>query len=1294
MTEQNTLQKALYTIKKLKQMVQDQSLASQPIAIIGMSSRFPDANGKDAYWKMLSEGRNVISKLPEKRWDLLKGTYEDYMRQSDHPYWGGFIKTIADFDAYFFGISPREAARIDPQHRLLLEVAYEAFEDAGLSVESLAGSNTGVFSSLYVSQLAHMQQMDNEMDALFFPTGNAISIAANRISYLFDLHGPSIIVDSACSSSMASLQLACLNLQNKTCDVALVCGAKLNLLPYVNYVLTKAKMLSVDGQCKTFDADANGYVQGEGVGVIVLKPLHRALEDNDRIYSVILGSAVNQDGKTNGLTAPNGLQQEALLRSAYQSAKIQPHEISYVECHGTGTFLGDPIEIEALGGVVSEGRSQDKPCIIGSVKTNIGHLEPAAGIASVMKVALALNYKKIPPHLNFINPNPHIDFDKYYFKIPTSMQDWPDYGDKRIAGISGFGFGGTNAHVVMREVSDDENNKLQESMTENQDELFTLSAKDSSALKLYIHKWIEYLENNSTVNLEKICYNLHLRRSHYFCRLAIIAKSTPDLLDQLKLIKDISLDLLNNQKNIYVNLKKDVMQFLNESAENNHLSNLAISYVNRVKIDWISVESIRRYKYMDMPLYPWQHKEYWPPLINKHQHEAESTTYPLHGKSIESPLNPHQFEFMIDLNSMPDLEDTYHVVHAGYYMEMFSYAIKHLHQVNYFMISDHVFLSPLFALKDVKITVQLVLEKMSDSEYHYHIYSKTDGQKNWVHHAEGNLSAKANQIRKVDSVNDIKSRCGSTESPESLYEKITAMGMPTGESIRWTHQYWSNQTEILCEFQQPASTISKNSVFTMGIHPGIIDGSIQPLFKLLPDEHIKPYIASGVKHVTFYGLIKSPYYLWAVLKSISETGDKIVGDCYLINENREVMAEFLDMSLTQLNDKVQIQKLIAAKENHEKIDLATLPIQERKSYVVNFLCEQIALIFSMPKDDIEINRSLRDMGIDSLTAIVLMRTLEMGLGANFSLQNLLEGPSIADLAEMILNQAGSQISDSIVIEAVNPWIAYRMPQKNPRVKLFCFPYGGGGASVFRDWQNDLPATIEVCPIQLPGRENRLLEKPIGNLAYLIDVLIESLQSEFSIPFAFFGHSFGSLIAFELTRTLRERSLPQPSHLFVSAFPDPRTPTKSLDKIIQQLQSIDIDLFGADNQMMSQLSDKKLAQLSAIFNENGIEEYGDHLLNREVTKILLPIFSGDMGIVKSYQFHKKAPLDIPLTVFIGKQDTWVSYDDHLQWVEHTTQRCDFKTFDSGHLFIKELEIKLKILHTIEAALLVNESKLLV
>lgn len=1279
MNEQTTLQKALFTIKKLKHLLAQQSQKTfEPVAIIGLGCRFPQAAGKEQFWEMLVEGRNVITQMPDQRWELLKGTPEISLRDKNHPYWGGFLADIDLFDAYYFGISPREAIRMDPQHRLLLEVAHEAIEDAGLTLASIAGSNTGIFASLYVSQLAHLQKMDTDMDALYLPTGNAISIAANRLSYLFDLHGPSVIIDSACSSSMTSLHLACLNLQNKVCDLALVCGAKLNLLPYVNYVLTKAKMLSPDGQCKTFDEDANGYVQGEGVGVVVLKPLSKALSDKDRIYAVISGTATNQDGKTNGLTAPNGLQQEILLNTAHQTADIDPHQFGYIECHGTGTFLGDPIEVQALGEVVGKNRSEEKPCWIGSIKTNIGHLEPAAGIASIIKVALALEKGKILPHLNFNTPNPHIRFDKYGFRIAKELCDWPIYGKNRLAGISGFGFGGTNAHIVMRDLAPDEKTDIVSHNFQTRSlEIFTLSAKNELALRELVKRWTEHLTNFPLLSLGEICFNVHLRRNHFDHRLAIIASTTSELHDALK---NLHINFIPN-KNIFISqeIKKNKSKI--ESFNNFDIYELATLYVNNANIDWKKFEVDRNFCAIEMPLYPWQHKSYWPPLGTKSESINENS-HPLQGNMIISPLKSLQFEFTVSPEILPDLEDTYNILHVGYYLEILAFSIKQITGDNQFTIEDKHFLSPHIVNEKMKII--LIIDPVDELIYDFNFYSTILSQKkDWIKNASGRINLRVSPI-KFETIEIIKSRCDINEPAEILYNKVVAMGMPAGESIRWTQQYFLAKNEILCEFRKPKST-RDNETFILNIHPGVFDACIQPLFRLLPDEFDRPYIASGIKKIHFFGSkVEKPLFLYAKLKDSGVNGEKLVGDCYLMDEHGSLISWLEDITLTQLANKLKMDDLLQQKTILTD-DFYSLPVQERYQKIILFLIEQISIIFSIPKEDIFPGNSLRDLGIDSLMALVLMRAIEVGLEGHYSMQALLEGPTINELADFLVKNMKSTETNQEWVKETR-WIAYRKIQKEPRVKLFCFPYGGGGASIYRDWQQYLPNEIEVCPIQLPGRETRIDEKPITDIFELVELLSEQLKQELNVPYAFLGHSFGSLIAFELTRKIRRSGLPMPIHLFLSAFHDPKIPTKSLDRLLNQLEAINLYFGDIDNSAsIEKLEIEQLRKLSAIFNENGLMGYNDYHLDKEILKILLPIFTGDMSIVKSYSFYEEELLDVPLTVFAGKKDGWVDYEEHLSWKEHTTNSCEVIDFDSGHMYIRESEYQTRILNKIMSTL---------
>lgn len=445
---------ALLALEQHRQLEAAQHPKREPIAVVGMACRFPGgADNPATFWELLQEGRDAIREVPADRWDI--DAYFDPdpdapLRMSVRS--GGFLTDIGEFDPGFFGIAPREALTMDPQQRLLLEVAWQALEHAGIAADRLLGSATGVFVGICNSD--HFQRVlkrgAEAIDA-YLASGNALSVAAGRISYCLGLQGPALSIDTACSSSLVALHTACRSLRSGESNMALAAGVNLMCSPETTIALSKAHMLAPDGRCKTFDASADGFSRGEGCGVLVLKRLADAQADGNRILALIRGSALNQDGRSGGLTVPNGPSQEAVIRAALADAGVLAKEIDYVEAHGTGTSLGDPIEVRALAGVLGEGRSATNPLWIGSVKTNIGHLESAAGVAGIIKVILALRHERLPPHLHFREPSPHIAWADYPVRVTAQGRDWPRGERRRLAGVSSFGFSGTNAHVVIEE---------------------------------------------------------------------------------------------------------------------------------------------------------------------------------------------------------------------------------------------------------------------------------------------------------------------------------------------------------------------------------------------------------------------------------------------------------------------------------------------------------------------------------------------------------------------------------------------------------------------------------------------------------------------------------------------------------------------------------------------------------------------------------------------------------------------------------------------------------------------------
>ncbi|HLC15054.1 MAG TPA: beta-ketoacyl synthase N-terminal-like domain-containing protein [Thermodesulfovibrionia bacterium] len=517
--------------------LQPETVQDEPIAIVGMACRFP--GGVDslvAFWKLLENGVDAITEVPSQRWNA--DAYYDStpaVPGKMNTRWGGFLDEVDRFDPMFFGITPKEAKSMDPQQRLLLEVAWEALENGGIQAGRIAGTQTGVFIGISSDDYGRMQLGSLAGATMYAGTGSALSVAANRLSYVFNLHGPSLAVDTACSSSLVAVHQACQSLRQGECIAALAGGVNVILSPELTVAFSQLQLMSSDGRCKTFDQSADGYVRSEGCGIVVLKRCSDALRDGNRIYAFIRGSAVNQDGRSNGLTAPNGLAQQAVISQALTRAKVSPSQITCIEAHGTGTFLGDPVEANALKTVLMQGRSMNQPCFIGSVKTNIGHLESAAGIAGLIKTTLALHHKKIPASLHLKQLNPHIDFNSTPLSIPTQTVDWPSADSSpKIAGVSSFGFGGTNAHVILQEAPEP---KQPDITIERPLHLFTISAKSKNALQELAKRYHNYLEQNPDLNIADIAFTANTGRSHFEDRVALTAQS----LEQLKeLLQDVS----------------------------------------------------------------------------------------------------------------------------------------------------------------------------------------------------------------------------------------------------------------------------------------------------------------------------------------------------------------------------------------------------------------------------------------------------------------------------------------------------------------------------------------------------------------------------------------------------------------------------------------------------------------------------------------------------------------------------------------------------------------------------------
>lgn len=617
--EQSTEELLYLALKKTESKL---SKYHEAMAIIGMSCRFPGgANNLQKYWQLLIDGVDAISNIPPTRWNSEAYYSSDKNnKQTMYTKKAGFLDIdISMFDADLFGISPKEARIMDPQQRLLLEVVWEALEHANIAPMSLKGKKVGVFIGQMNHDYSRLLDRSNAEFDPYYGVGNTSSATAGRVSYALGLEGPCISIDTACSSSLVAMNSALQSIRLGECDMAIVGGVNLILAPEPMINMCQSRMLSYEGHCNTFDEKADGYTRGEGIGVVIIKPLSKAIEEKRTLYALIKGGAVNQNGASSGLTVPKAKAQSTLIQQALENAQIKPNDVDYIEAHGTGTGLGDPIEINGLNEAFSKsGRDKNHPLTVGAVKTNIGHLESCAGIAGIIKTALSVYNKMIPKHLHFKNKNPKIDFDLVPIQVPVDNRVWEAKDNKkRVAGVSSFGFSGINAHVIIEEAPTVALETKQGSLSSNY--LFVLSAKTKKSLEALIDSYILYLESTEHP-LSDICYTASLGRSHLKFRLALIVDNKNQLLTSLK---DRTFNM--TQSNI-----------LNQPLFSKDIEELKTWYLQGKTIDfetWYAPYK-KACSMVDIPMYCFDHQPYWyeDALDSKIEKPAPTTT------SIEQPI--------------------------------------------------------------------------------------------------------------------------------------------------------------------------------------------------------------------------------------------------------------------------------------------------------------------------------------------------------------------------------------------------------------------------------------------------------------------------------------------------------------------------------------------------------------------------------------------------------------------------------------------------------------------------------
>ncbi|SFD21736.1 Acyl transferase domain-containing protein [Chitinophaga sp. CF118] len=905
------------------------SVATDAIAVIGISCGFGDASNPDEYWSALRDGRSMITEVPAERWDIDEH-YSPDPDQSGKSYskWGSFLKDIDKFDPLFFRISGSEAELMDPRQRLFLMHCWKAIEDAGISPRKLASARCGVYVGAapgdYVNDIN-----DRAASAMW---GNSNAILASRISYLLDLRGPAIAVDTACSSSLVSMDMGYKSLQSGETDIVISGGVNVMNTRDFYTIASRSGMLSPTGQCYTFDQRADGFVPGEGVGVVIMKRLADAERDGDHIYGVIRGSAVNQDGTSNGITAPNVLSQIALQKEVYNRFNINPETIGYIETHGTGTRLGDPVEFDALTASFRAFTDKKQFCGLASVKTNIGHTLAAAGVAGVIKLLLALKYKQLPPSLNYTTCNPLIDLENSPFKIQLKLEDWlPEDGVPRRAAISSFGFSGTNAHMVIEEY----NPVPQTAYQSNAPAIILLSAKNQDRLKEMVGNLKNHLLVHSVINLHDIAYTLQTGREAMEERMALVVESKEELLSKLTAwLQGSTVPVFKG------NVKRDGNDFMLEGGAgkayisyailHREVTALAQLWVKGIQIDWTLLYEGESPRKVSLPAYPFAIERYWlPEIVNK-----------------EIPAI-HRLHPLLHVNESDLLQQQYAGIYTGKELflrehkvrgEMVLPAVAYLEMA--IAAGEKATRHKITLLKDVSlqqaVTVRAIPRKIQirllpqEENITYEVYTGENDQE--TVHSQGKLYTQPLAVPEMLDLDGIRKRLFRSMSKDACYHAFREMGMDYGPAFQGIEQLWFSEEEALSRI-----TLSAQKEYILS--PGLLDSAIQTCAGLnFARENHFLALPFSIGEIKIYQDLPTTVWSYVRRSTLYQSPKEGIShfDILVLNEEGEVLLEFNDLVMVS-PDGGNVKRSQASAHVY-------LPLWQEKAAVINNTINAVPLI--------------------------------------------------------------------------------------------------------------------------------------------------------------------------------------------------------------------------------------------------------------------------------------------------------------------------------------------------------------
>ncbi|MCR3759919.1 SDR family oxidoreductase [Clostridium felsineum] len=1029
--------------KKMLLEIKTKSRTNEDIAIVGVACRFPLAENKSMYWDNLVDGVNCIIDFPMQRRkdynDFLKNPYytkfllnmpSDKLNLNDIYSKGGYLKEIDKFDAKFFKIPPKEAKYMDPQQRIFLETAYEAIEDSGYGPNGIFGTKTGVFvgkDHTSNSPYKHLTVPDP-----MSVTGSWNSILASRVSYIYNLKGPSVVIDTACSSSLTAVHMACEAIKNSECDMAIAGGI------HITYAVVKGKsdegktvdrIDSKSNKIKAFDKEADGTIEGEGVGVVILKPLKKAVKDRDNIYAVIKGSGINNDGASNGITAPSAEAQEDIITSVWKSNNINPETISYVEAHGTGTELGDPIEIKGLTNAFKKFTSKKQFCAIGSVKSNIGHTVGAAGVASLIKVVLSLKNKIIPKTINFNSPNPYISFKDSPLYVVDKSEEWIENTAPRRAAINSFGFSGTNCHMVVEEYIKKENIE-----DESNCNVFTLSSKTKNGLRRLIKSYNSFFVREGYMNIGDICYTSNMGRGHYEYRLAIIVKNYNDLLDKMTYLDNINLSKIDaediyfgkhkvisnikSSKNIYeisekekLDLDSRVEKFTNnivEELSREEIIKICRLYVKGAEVEWKILYNGRNRHKVTLPSYEFENKRFWADLVvaENYEYKLQNDDVFLLGKCIAKTDECDIFEAKYNIDKYWFIKEHklngYCIVPGTAYIEIARLIANEYYKGINIAIQEITFNSPLILNDFEEKKIQVIVKKQNDYlEFKICSYEKDDyiyNQNSCIINVQGKIFKTMKNKEKVDVISILKE-----------YEKLESEGIKNVEGEvefgpRWQSlkNIYKKDNNVLLELELPEEFASDFEYYK--IHPALVDCSGVYSF---------PKLVQGV-------------FLPLSYKTISICGDitQTIYSHVVLRENSDVVASF-DINI--YNDKfekvVDIKSYTIKKVNIEAIGKSNRNLVT-DYFKVDWIAEELGEVKGFSKNEtVVVFKDRYSLGNNIISKFKDMKidVVEIDINNNFAIidDNIREYDLKNGYVELFRDIKNKRIKNIIHLSSIN-----------------------------------------------------------------------------------------------------------------------------------------------------------------------------------------------------------------------------------------------------------------------------------